>query len=40
MIAYDRFGTRPASTLPDLSWMDPEKVAADSLAVYERVVGI
>ena len=36
--AYERFRGRRPATLPDLSWMEPDRVAAKILDVYQRVL--
>lgn len=38
-MAYERFQDRDRTALPDLSWMDPDRIAAETLDVYRRVIG-
>ena len=37
-MAYKAFQDRDRTVLPDLSWMDPDRIAAETLDVYRRVI--
>jgi hypothetical protein len=37
-MAYERFRGHHRGTLPDLSWMDADRVAADILSLYQQVI--